>query len=137
LSSPTSITFVCSIPTSDEFRAKYRSFGELAGTAAADITALVFQPTSLIRILGLIESTGDAAATALVEPFLRLRPTPTDREKQLLGALTCALLEANGWEKTGTKRAIPNPAFNRGEVYVPGAGALRLLPDILASDVAG
>ena len=37
--------------------------------------------------------------------------------KQYVGALVCALMEANGFEKTGEKRAIPYPGFTKGEVY--------------------
>jgi hypothetical protein len=122
------VTFPLHVPTLNEFRARYPSFGDLAAGAAADVLDMVFQPASLLRVVGLIESTGDAAATALAEPFIALRPAPTDREKQLLGALTCLLLEMNGWQKTGTKRAIPHPLFNRGEVYTPGPRAFRLVP---------
>lgn len=37
--------------------------------------------------------------------------------KQFIGAVVCALMEANGFEKTGTKKAIPHHAFTKGEFY--------------------
>lgn len=40
-----------------------------------------------------------------------------DFVKQYIGALVCTLMEANGFEKTGEKRAVPHPKFTKGEVY--------------------
>jgi hypothetical protein len=37
--------------------------------------------------------------------------------KQFIGAVVCTLMEANGFEKTGTKRAIPHREFTKGEFY--------------------
>jgi len=42
--------------------------------------------------------------------------TPFD--KQFIGGVVCSLMEANGYQKTGTKRATPNKAFSKGEFYV-------------------
>jgi len=38
-------------------------------------------------------------------------------DKQFVGAVVCVLMEANGFEKTGKKKAIPHQAFSKGEVY--------------------
>lgn len=38
--------------------------------------------------------------------------------KQFMGALVCTLMEANGFRKTGRKKAIPHPMFTKGEFYV-------------------
>jgi hypothetical protein len=40
-----------------------------------------------------------------------------DFVKQYIGALVCALMEANGFEKTGEKRAVPHQKFTKGELY--------------------
>tara|TARA_B100001105_G_scaffold140966_1_gene112943 strand:- start:946 stop:1317 length:372 start_codon:yes stop_codon:yes gene_type:complete len=40
-------------------------------------------------------------------------------EKQAIGVMMRILMEANGFKKTGIKRAIPHPAFTKGEVYAP------------------
>lgn len=38
-------------------------------------------------------------------------------EKQAIGALVRILMEANGFKKTGIKRAIAHREFTKGEVY--------------------
>lgn len=43
-----------------------------------------------------------------------------DYVKQAIGAITCAVMESNGFEKTGTKKAvppIPERVFRRAELY--------------------
>lgn len=37
--------------------------------------------------------------------------------KQFIGAVVCCLMEANGYEKTNKKKAIPHDAFSKGEFY--------------------
>lgn len=39
-------------------------------------------------------------------------------EKQAVGAYMRALMEVNGFKKTGKKGAIRHPAFTKGEIYV-------------------
>jgi hypothetical protein len=41
----------------------------------------------------------------------------TPFSKQFLGGLVRVLMAVNQYSPTGTKRLIPHPAFNRGEVY--------------------
>jgi hypothetical protein len=43
-----------------------------------------------------------------------------DYVKKGIGAMVCAIMEANGYEKTGVKKAVPPfpyRVFSRGEVY--------------------
>jgi hypothetical protein len=37
--------------------------------------------------------------------------------KQFIGAVVCALMEANNYSKTGNKASVPHHAFTKGEVY--------------------
>ncbi len=37
--------------------------------------------------------------------------------KQFIGAAVSVLMQTNGFQKTNTKKAIPHPAFTKGEVY--------------------
>ena len=37
--------------------------------------------------------------------------------KQFIGALTCKLMEDNGFSKTGIKKSIPHDKFTKGELY--------------------
>ena len=41
----------------------------------------------------------------------------TNNQKQLFGRFVMALMTANGYEKTGFKRAIGVPGWTRGELY--------------------
>ena len=37
--------------------------------------------------------------------------------KQFIGSAICALMEANGYEKTGIKKSVPHKLFTTGEFY--------------------
>ena len=37
--------------------------------------------------------------------------------KQFIGSVICALMEANGYKKTGTKKSVPHELFSTGEFY--------------------
>lgn len=41
----------------------------------------------------------------------------TGLRKQFIGAAICALMEENGFRKTGTKHAISCDGWNKGELY--------------------
>jgi hypothetical protein len=40
-----------------------------------------------------------------------------DFTKQFVGAAICALMEANDYQKTGTKKSIAHESFTKGECY--------------------
>lgn len=53
--------------------------------------------------------------------------------KQFVGAVVCFSMERNGFKKTNTKRAIPHPAFKKGEFYElrllsPSSGKTKIKP---------
>lgn len=62
-----------------------------------------------------------AGITFLIAPILENVPTEeVDYVKKGTGAIVCAIMEANGYEKTGVKKAVPPfpyRVFSRGEVY--------------------
>ena len=102
----------------DEFAARFPQYGPLArgeGRALFDaaMRAEVFNDAdALTRVQGLPAVTAVAVA---VDELVGGALTGADR--QFLGAVTCVLMEANGYAKTGRKRAIPHPGWSRGEVY--------------------
>jgi hypothetical protein len=107
-----------SLPTLDEFAEGRPHHAARARGEGHGLFNLVMKPETyrdmevLTRLLNLpavvavAATAGEIVATEL-----------TSTEKQFLGALTCALMEANGHAKTGRKRAIPRDGWSRGEVY--------------------
>ncbi|SEO42076.1 hypothetical protein SAMN02787149_10115 [Pseudomonas sp. Snoq117.2] len=57
----------------------------------------------------------------MVAPMLENVPSEDiDYVKKGIGAIVCAIMETNGFEKTRTKKAVPpfpHRVFSRGEVY--------------------
>lgn len=106
------------LPSVEEFGQRFPQYGPRAADAGRELFDLVMRAETFVdadaltRVLRLPAVT---AVSSLAGEVLQRDLTGTDR--QFLGALTCALMEANGYEKTGQKRAIPHPDWNRGEVY--------------------
>ena len=111
-----------SLPSLEEFAERFPHYGPRAADEGRLFFDLVMRPETFVdadaltRVLRLPAVT---AVSSTASEVLRGKLTGTDR--QFLGALVCTLMEANGYEKTGQKRAIPHPHWNRGEVYRPAS----------------
>jgi hypothetical protein len=55
-------------------------------------------------------------AEVSIQKVKRIGREPFD--KQFIGGVVCSLMEANGYQNTGTKKAISHKAFSKGEFYV-------------------
>lgn len=104
------------IPSLEDFAAKYPQYGPRAAGEGKVYFDLVMRPETFVRAAALTDCTGLPAVTAVAEEAAERGPLE-GTDKQFMGALVCALMEANDRPKTGRKRAIPHPAWNRGEVY--------------------
>ena len=53
--------------------------------------------------------------------------------KQFVGAPVCSLMLANGYSKTGRKRAIPQPDCRNGAVRTPPEGGTGLVLEAIGA----
>lgn len=110
-------------PNAESFGEKYRAYGKLAQGDWKDLFKYVMRPESFLRAVAVTEALGMPAVSGIANDctvFLKENRTPmTDTMKQFVGAAVCALMEENGFEKTGTKRSISCDGWSKGEVYRP------------------
>jgi hypothetical protein len=124
-----SIELRVNLPSVDEFAAHYRQYGQFARTEGRFLFDLLISPASYLRARVATVDLDLPAVAGVANICYRAVQTQTAVEwsgylKQFIGAVVCTLMEANGFEKTGTKRAIPHPAFTKGEFYRPSDGAV-------------
>jgi hypothetical protein len=118
-------SFSASIPSLEEFGAKFPQYKPFAAGEGNTLFRLLMRPESLNSAIeatkiGLPAVTGIAEIS--VQEIKRIGRKPTPFDKQFIGGVICSLMEANGYQKTGTKRAISHKAFSKGEFYVALAG---------------
>lgn len=117
------MTIECRVPDVEEFTAKYRSFSALATGPGRGLFERIASPEGFFAArtateLGLPAVAGVAP---LVEAERDRVPCSWDRLKQFAGAIVCAVMEVNGYRKTGEKRSVGREGFNRAEFYVRAA----------------
>lgn len=111
------------IPSLDDFAQRYPHYGPLARDDGRYLFDLVMSPSSYHSARNATLEEGRPAVAGVARiccEAIDQRPELTDRRdymKQYTGALVCALMEANGFGRTGQKRAVPNSCFTVGEFY--------------------
>ncbi len=123
------IEYQVHIPTVDEFAAQYRRDGTFAREDARFLFDLIMSPESYLRArIATLDLDLPAVAGVAKICFDAVENNGTvewnGRLKQFIGSAVCCLMEANGFSKTGTKRAIPHAGFTKGEMYRPTTGSL-------------
>src|SRR5688572_11490019 len=101
-------------------RVKFPQYGPFARAEGASLWALLTTPEVFIkaRVATELGLPAVAGAAADCESHAKKQGYRLDGyRKQFIGAVICALMDANGFARTGTKRAVPHPAFTKGEVY--------------------
>jgi hypothetical protein len=108
------------IPSKEDFGDKYpqyRNYAENEGRAVFD---LLMTPEALVYC-AVATKMGVPALTGIAEKAIQeihhhgRSHTPFD--KQFIGAVVCALMEVNGFHKTGIKKAVPHKSFTKSELY--------------------
>lgn len=110
------------IPSADDVAAKYPTYGNLVRNEGKFLFDLIMSPESYVRARVATEDFELPAVAGVAKIcFQTMEANPTDKKfellKQFIGAVVCVLMEANGFEKTGTKKAVPHHAFTKGEFY--------------------
>jgi hypothetical protein len=112
----------------EAFAARYRPYSRFVQNEGRFLFDLLISPDSFNRaqvatvdldlpaVAGVAKISYEAVQAQAVVEW-------SDYVKQYIGALICTLLEANGFQKTGVKRAIPHHGFTKGEMYRLGDDA--------------
>ena len=114
-------TISVNFPDNKEFAKKYPQYGPLAEAKGNFIFKTIMTPTNFIRAMVCTEM-GLPAVTGVASSCYSAVKNQEEIEwrgyvKQFIGAVVCALMEANDYEKTGIKKSVPHHAFTKGEVY--------------------
>lgn len=110
------------VPSVEEFAAQYRRDGNFARNEALFLYNLIMSPDSYLRArVATLDLDLPAVAGVAKVCYAAVEGQQTiewnGRLKQFIGAVVCCLMEANGFSKTGIKKAIPHHAFTKGEMY--------------------
>jgi hypothetical protein len=114
-------TISANFPAIKEFAKKYPQYGPFAEAGGNFIFKKIMTPTNFIRAKVCTEL-GLPAVTGIANSCYSAVKNRDEVEwkgyvRQFIGAVVCALMEANDYEKTGKKRSVPHHAFTKGEVY--------------------
>ena len=113
------------VPTLADFGARYRQYGSRAAGVGKPLYDLVMCPETFVAAAVVTDRLGLPAVAAIAEEVSSLLGGAMQSiDKQFVGALICSLMLANGYVKTGRKRAIPQKGWSKGEVYaLPDGGS--------------
>lgn len=120
----TTVTYqlTVTLPTSDEFLASYPKFRQLVNGRGRFVFDRIVSAEGFVRALVAQRDLGLPAVAGIAEYVYTevQRSDPelwSDELKRYIGAVTCVLMEANGFEKTSTSRAVPHQAFTVARMY--------------------
>ncbi len=109
------------IPEIADFEKKYPQYGPFVKENKKITFNIVMKPINFLRCQIATELNLPAVAGVADVCFKEVSKQKDIQFngffKQLIGALVCCLMEANGFEKTGKKKSIPHSAFTKGEFY--------------------
>ncbi len=119
-----SFEFQVNIPSVEDFAIRFRQYGNFARNEGQFLFDLLMTPTCFNSgRVATIDFDLPAVAGVAKLCFRTVEEQNTVEWngflKQFIGAVVCTLMEANGFEKTGTKKAIPHKGFTKGEFYRP------------------
>ena len=120
-------TLAVTIPSADTFGEKYSAYKNFIQGDGSFLVDIVLTPEAFVKAMVVTEELGYPAVSGFGNA---IREAAKQRGmwgegtsgylKQCAGALTCVLMEANGYQKTGKKRSIPLDGWTKGEIYAKG-----------------
>jgi hypothetical protein len=117
-----SFQIAVNIPSLEDFSSRFPQYGPFAYEQGRFLFDLIMSPSSFIKAkvatidLDLPAVAGVAKLchqTVIANGTIEF----STHIKQFIGATVCVLMEANNFQKSGRKKAIPYSAFSKGEVY--------------------
>jgi hypothetical protein len=117
------ITYTIQLPDTDDFLAKYPRYTKLAKGDGKFLFKVIMQPEVFLQaqVLADFGSPSVLAVAELCRQAVEEKGGPVKLDsftKQFIGAAICTLMEANGYQKSGTKKSVPHPSFSIGEFYI-------------------
>lgn len=107
-------------PSVEEFSKKYRQYGPYAQGEGKNLFQILTTVESFMRMkmstelnLPAVSGVAEVAHRVCVSDSVEF----TQRTKQFIGAVTCMMMEENGYEKENKKKTIPHALFTKGELY--------------------
>lgn len=118
-----SLQLSVNLPSVDDFADRYKQYGQFARGNGYFLYALLVSPASFVKAQVATVDLDLPAVAGVAKTCYESVQGQTSIEwsrfvKQFIGAVICCLMEANGFKKTGTKKAIPYHAFTKGEMYI-------------------
>ena len=114
-------TLLVNLPTVDEFRERFPTFGNYASNEGSLLFKKIVSPESFIfaKVATQLQLPAVSGIAENCYKFVIENGTIEWRgyTKQFIGAVVCKLMEDNGYKKTGTKKSVPHPKFTKGEFY--------------------
>ena len=113
-----SVILEAQIPDLNDFEENFPQYGPFARNEGNSIFNIIMNPSSFVRAKFATEMNLPAVSGVADTCYLQRGTIPFNNfSKQYIGALVCSLMIANGYSKTGTKKAISHHAFTKGEFY--------------------
>jgi hypothetical protein len=106
------------IPELKEFQKQYPQYSNIAENEGNDLFKLIRTSNSFLTSKILTDNNLPAVLGVAEICYKTRKKNLNDFTKQFIGASVCALMTANGYIKTGTKKSVRHPAFKKGEFYV-------------------
>ena len=110
------------LPTTEEFGESYHTYKNVAVDEFRFLFDAIVTPESFITCMVVTDILKLPALTGIAQHCRELVEASGNLErwsfqKQFIGAVVCNLMEANGYEKKGQKKAVPINYYTKGEVY--------------------
>ena len=110
------------LPEVADFATKYPPYGPWVREKGKPIFDLLMTPENFLRArfateLGLpaVAGVAEVCDTAAKQQGFDLKDDKF--VKQAIGAIIAVLMQANGFDKTSDRKAIPHPTFAKGTIY--------------------
>jgi len=117
------ISYTINLPEIDDLLTRYPRYTKLVTGEGQFLFELIMQPEMFLRCsiladfgLPSVLAVAESCRVAVDEDAGAI--SMDSFTKQFIGAAVCVLMEANGYQKTGTKKSVPHPSFSIGEFYV-------------------
>ena len=115
------LEIVVTLVSVDEFLKKYPRFANFVFDNGKELFNTIVQKEVFLDS-SVLANYGYPSVLGVADKCLEIITKSTNLEansftKQFIGSVICALMEANGYKKTGTKKSVPHELFSTGEFY--------------------
>lgn len=112
------IRFDVQLPSPSDFVQRFPHYTAVQGPERG-LFDLIVTPQNFVRAATVTDLLGLPAVSGVADEVASSYRNRGDWGfvKQLAGAIICRLMEANGYDKSGSKRAVSRSGWSRGEVY--------------------